>query len=186
MACPCLVQLVVPPVLRPMPLASEHHPPLAQLIPLISEDVLSSTRIPKRGERCSAPLIPETRRSWGQTGPRGCSCTIPVPLPPGERSSAPIPERSRPSLLLPLCFRGCVYQHGDPHHHLPRASPLPARPGLGWLHVPLRLTKPLPFPHVPSLSVICQVVRNKVLEPKTCSVMSRKGLRRGGWRSRSI
>ena len=134
MACPRLVRLVVPPV----PLAAEHQPPLAQLIPLISEDVLSSTRIPKRGERCSAPLILEMRMSWGRTGPRGCSRSIPVPLPPGEHSSAPIPERSHPPLVLPLCFRGCVYQHDDPHRHLPCAAPLPAGAGTGLAsHTPL-------------------------------------------------
>lgn len=42
------------------------------------------------------------------------------------------------------------------------------------------------LPHIPLLSVICQVVRNKVLELEKCSVMSRKGLRLGRWQLRSV
>lgn len=71
-----------------------------------------------------------------------------------------------------------MYQRADPHHHLPCASPLPAR---GWDRAAFMCPPPPPLlPHIPSLSVICQVVRNKALELETCSVMSRKGLRLGG------
>lgn len=67
----------------------------------------------------------------------------------------------------------------------PSASPLPAgaRTGLASRAPSIKPSLPppiSPLPHVPSLSVTCQVVRNEVLELKICWVLSRKGLQLGG------